>query len=181
MVAVERTYQRRLARLDLVITEGSFMRKGGLVRTDPTTGRPFGHAGIPDLVEFFRERTPHIVITHFGSWFYKDIPDAVGRIEALGDGVRVSAAHDGLSLAGPETHAVVIDRGAKLRRGLGVPESAWALVVADRWGVVYDVVSSADESELPSADEIEEWFKFLATQCPECGVIDDPDPGWNPP
>ena len=23
-------------------------------------------------------------------------------------------------------------------------------------------------------DELSEWFRFLATACPECGVIDDP-------
>jgi hypothetical protein len=31
------------------------------------------------------------------------------------------------------------------------------------------------------AEEIEEWMKFLATQCPECGVIDEPGHGeWAP-
>jgi L-ascorbate metabolism protein UlaG (beta-lactamase superfamily) len=96
LVAIERRYHRRLGRLDLVITEGSYMRRGGLVRTDPASGRPFGHAGIPNLIEFFRPFTARIVVTHFGSWFYKDIAASIRQIASLGDGVRTSAARDGL-------------------------------------------------------------------------------------
>ncbi|MDQ3948990.1 MAG: hypothetical protein M3282_01460 [Gemmatimonadota bacterium] len=66
------------------------------MRSDPASGRRFGHAGIPDLVEFFRRFTRRIVITHFGSWFYKDIAASVRQIASLGDGVRVSAARDGM-------------------------------------------------------------------------------------
>ncbi len=96
LVAIQRQYQRRLRRLDLVITEGSYMRRGGLVRIDPASGRPFGHTGIPNLIEFFRSFTSRIVITHFGSWFYKDIPASIQQIASLGNGVRASAARDGL-------------------------------------------------------------------------------------
>jgi L-ascorbate metabolism protein UlaG (beta-lactamase superfamily) len=96
LVSIERRYHRRLGRLDLVITEGSYMRRGGLVRTDAASGRPFGHAGIPNLIEFFRPFTARIIITHFGSWFYKDIAASIRQIASLGDGVRTSAARDGL-------------------------------------------------------------------------------------
>ncbi len=96
LVSIHRRYHRRLRRLDLVITEGSYMRRGGLVRIDPASGRPFGHTGIPNLIELFRPFTSRIVITHFGSWFYRDIPASIQQIAALGDGVRTSAARDGL-------------------------------------------------------------------------------------
>jgi ribonuclease BN (tRNA processing enzyme) len=96
LVSIERRHHRRLRGLDLVITDGSYLRRGGLVRTDPASGRRFGHAGIPDLIDLFRPFTRHIVITHFGSWFYRDIPASVRRIASLGDGVRTSAARDGL-------------------------------------------------------------------------------------
>ncbi len=96
LVAIEPRYHRRLRYLDLVITEGSYIRRGGLVRTDPASGRLFGHAGIPDLIEFFSRFTSRIVITHFGSWFYRDIPASIRRIAALGGDVRTSAARDGL-------------------------------------------------------------------------------------
>lgn len=51
------------------------------------------------------------------------------------------------------------------------------LLIVDRYGQVYDVVETADASALPSAGDLREWFRFLATACPECGVIDDPLPG----
>jgi hypothetical protein len=48
------------------------------------------------------------------------------------------------------------------------------LLVVDRYRQVYAVHDAADPEELPGANELEEWFRFLATACPECGVIDDP-------
>jgi ribonuclease BN (tRNA processing enzyme) len=98
MVWIEPRYHRRLRHLDLVITEGSYMRKGGFVRIDRETGAYYGHAGIPDLVEFFQRFSRRIVISHFGSWFYKNIDASIRRVESLGDGVRVIAAHDGLTI-----------------------------------------------------------------------------------
>jgi hypothetical protein len=53
-------------------------------------------------------------------------------------------------------------------------EAVHRLLVVDRYGQVYDVRDAATAAELPSAAELEEWFKFLATACPECGVLDDP-------
>jgi hypothetical protein len=61
----------------------------------------------------------------------------------------------------------------------GQPEHRVAIV--DRYGQVYETTEAPDASSLPDADAIEEWFKFLATACPECGVIDDPRPrDWVP-
>jgi hypothetical protein len=55
------------------------------------------------------------------------------------------------------------------------------LVVVDRYGQVYHVADTADATALPPPAELVEWFRFLATACPECGVIDDPRPGaWVP-
>jgi hypothetical protein len=55
------------------------------------------------------------------------------------------------------------------------------VVIVDRYGQVYDSTSAADPAGLPSSHDIEEWFRFLATACPECGVIDDPRPrDWTP-
>ena len=96
MISIHRRYYGRLGRLDLVITDGSFIRRGGLVRRDPETGKRFGHAGIPDLIEFFRRFTRRIVTTHFGSWFYADIAKSIQRIGALGNSVEVLAAQDGM-------------------------------------------------------------------------------------
>lgn len=55
------------------------------------------------------------------------------------------------------------------------------VVIADRYGQVYDVTTASDSDGLPTSDVLEEWFRFLATACPECGVIDDPLPReWTP-
>jgi hypothetical protein len=55
------------------------------------------------------------------------------------------------------------------------------VIIVDRYGQVYDAVSATDAGSLPNADALKEWFRFLATACPECGVIDDPRPGdWVP-
>lgn len=48
------------------------------------------------------------------------------------------------------------------------------LLVVDRYGQVYAIHDAAEAHELPRADALEEWFRFLATACPECGVLDEP-------
>jgi ribonuclease BN (tRNA processing enzyme) len=98
LFAVQERYCDRLADLDVVITEGSFIRRGGLVRRDPDTGRSHGHTGIPDLIGFFAPLTSKIVITHLGSWFFKDIPSAVRQIQSLGPPGQVMVAEDGMVL-----------------------------------------------------------------------------------
>ena len=55
------------------------------------------------------------------------------------------------------------------------------VVIVDRYGQVYDVTAASHAADLPSSKALEEWFRFLATACPECGVIDDPLPrDWTP-
>ncbi|HEX2141865.1 MAG TPA: hypothetical protein VHK28_06255 [Candidatus Limnocylindria bacterium] len=55
------------------------------------------------------------------------------------------------------------------------------LLILDRYGQVYEVTDAPDAAALPDAHNLAEWFRFLATACPECGVIDDPiGRGWVP-
>jgi hypothetical protein len=53
-------------------------------------------------------------------------------------------------------------------------EADHRLVVADRYRQVYAVTDAPDAGGLPDAESVVEWFRFLATACPECGVLDDP-------
>jgi hypothetical protein len=53
-------------------------------------------------------------------------------------------------------------------------EPAHRLLVVDRHRQAYAVHDAADAEQLPDAEALVEWFRFLATACPECGVIDDP-------
>jgi hypothetical protein len=48
------------------------------------------------------------------------------------------------------------------------------LLVVDRYGQVYAAHDATDANDLPDAAELTEWFRFLATACPECGVLDQP-------
>ncbi len=55
------------------------------------------------------------------------------------------------------------------------------LAIIDRYGQVYSVTDADATGELPDAATLTDWFRFLATACPECGVIDDPiGRGWTP-
>ncbi len=96
VISVNEQYRGLIGDLDLVITDGSFMRRSGLIRREKVTGKPYGHSGIPDLVDLFRDFTSRIVFTHFGSWFFKDIENSKRMIAALGDGVKVESAYEGL-------------------------------------------------------------------------------------
>jgi hypothetical protein len=58
--------------------------------------------------------------------------------------------------------------------------SVHRMLIADRYGQVYAVHQGAVD-DLPDAAALTEWFRFLATACPECGVLDDPiGRGWVP-
>jgi ribonuclease BN (tRNA processing enzyme) len=90
-------YHPFLQDLDLVITDGSYIRKGGMVRKDSESGRLYGHTGIPDLIRLFSAFTDRILFVHFGSWFFRDIEAARKKIRELGRdyGVEARAARDG--------------------------------------------------------------------------------------
>jgi hypothetical protein len=52
-------------------------------------------------------------------------------------------------------------------------EATHRLLIVDRYGQVYAVHDAADVEALPAPHDLEEWFRFLATACPECGVLDE--------
>ena len=55
------------------------------------------------------------------------------------------------------------------------------VVIVDRYGQVYEATDAEHADALPDAHALEEWFRFLATACPECGVLDDPrERSWTP-
>lgn len=56
----------------------------------------------------------------------------------------------------------------------GVGAGDDAILIADRWGEIYHGARGDSPAVLPGPGEITEWLKFLATQCPECGVPDHP-------
>ncbi|MDW7774150.1 MAG: MBL fold metallo-hydrolase [Desulfobulbaceae bacterium] len=100
LAGIKGWYSRYFRHLDLVITEASFMRQGGMIRHRKESGEIFGHAGIPDLIDYFSRFCSHIVLVHFGSWFYRNIKAARQKIHrlALQHNVRIDAAHDGMEI-----------------------------------------------------------------------------------
>lgn len=48
------------------------------------------------------------------------------------------------------------------------------VLVADRYGQLYEILPAGRDHTLPTPGELEAWLQYLATQCPECGVLDQP-------
>jgi hypothetical protein len=97
---MDKKYRSKLGKLDCVITEASYIREGGLVRKDKR-GRLYGHAGVPNIIRMFKPHTSKIVLTHFGSWFFKDVQKARKKIAMLGKqcGIELVVGHDGMTVA----------------------------------------------------------------------------------
>ena len=97
MFWINKEFHPLLERLDLVVTEASFIREGGMIRRDRATGVAYGHAGVPNLMEIFRKFTTHILFMHFGAWFYEDARKSKRLLAALGKqhGVKARAGYDG--------------------------------------------------------------------------------------
>jgi ribonuclease BN (tRNA processing enzyme) len=100
MFWINKEYRPLLGRLDLVVTEASFLRRGGMIRRDRASGAAYGHAGVPNLLELFRRYTSHVLFVHFGSWFYGDVRKSRRTLAALGreNGVVARAGYDGFEL-----------------------------------------------------------------------------------
>jgi hypothetical protein len=96
MVWINKEHHHLFEGLDLVVTEASYFRKGGLIIRDKTTGQIYGHTGVPDLVRLFKDYCRRIVLVHFGGWFYKDIRKARDSIRDLGraNGIVLEAGRD---------------------------------------------------------------------------------------
>src|SRR5262245_48032018 len=83
--------------------------------------------------------------------------------------------------APPDTHIPWVIARAQDWTHLGIEAHANALIIADRWSMVYFAQQTMTFTDLPGATEVEQWLRYLATQCPECGVIDEPGYGeWAP-
>ncbi len=100
MIWIEKKYHFLFEKLDFVITEASWMRKGGLVRRDKMSGAIFGHTGVPDLISLFKPYTSTMIFMHFGSWFYKDIAGARKKFAQLAkkNELKIIVGYDGLEL-----------------------------------------------------------------------------------
>lgn len=94
---IEKANLKNLPKVDLVVTEASFMRKGGMIRRQDD--KIFGHTGIPDLIRLLGPHTSRMVFVHYGSWFFKDIEKARDKLKSFEtDELKVIPAHDGMEI-----------------------------------------------------------------------------------
>lgn len=100
IIWIDKEYHHKLMNLDLIITEASYYRKGGMVKRDQISGKLYGHTGIPDILRLFSQFTKHILFMHFGSWFYKNVQDAKKDLIKLGNDhcVNVLVGYDGMEI-----------------------------------------------------------------------------------
>ncbi len=78
-------------------------------------------------------------------------------------------------------YPVLADEDSAARRACGVGSEHVVLFVADRYGSVHEAFEVGDQHAFPPVEDLVEWTKFLGTQCPECGVPDEPGLGeWEP-
>ncbi len=61
-----------------------------------------------------------------------------------------------------ENATVLADPEGKLS-GIGP-----SLIITDEWGEIHFYASAGDRQELPDAQELQDWARFIAIQCPEC-------------
>jgi len=91
VIWIRKKYHDLLRNLDLVITDGSFIKEGGMIRRDKETGEIYGHSGIPNLYKLFNKlEAKKIVFTHFGSWMMEDPKKGEEKIKELGENVEVA-------------------------------------------------------------------------------------------
>jgi ribonuclease BN (tRNA processing enzyme) len=97
---IEKKYHHLFNNVDMVITEASYIRKGGLIRRDPATGKIFGHTGVPNLIGIFKDYTSTMLFVHFGAWFYKNSTDAHKQFKKLArdNDIDVIVGYDGLTV-----------------------------------------------------------------------------------
>ncbi len=100
LIWINKKYHPKLKKLNLVITEASFFRKGGMIRRDKETGEIYGHNGVPDLINLFKRFTENIALMHYGSWFYEDMKKARKKIKNLAkdNDINIIIGYDGLKI-----------------------------------------------------------------------------------
>ncbi|SDL60323.1 Ribonuclease BN, tRNA processing enzyme [Salinimicrobium catena] len=94
---IEKANLKDLPKVDLVITEASFIRKRGMIRRK--NDQIFGHTGIPDLLRLLEPLTSKIALTHFGGWFFKDISESRKKLKALETkDLQIIPGYDGMEI-----------------------------------------------------------------------------------
>ena len=94
---IEKADLAGISDLDLVITEATFIHKGG--RINRKKNRIFGHTGVPDLIRLLSPLTKRIAFCHYGEWFFEEGPETAKEvIKSKEEDVKLIPAHDGMEI-----------------------------------------------------------------------------------
>lgn len=94
---IEKANLKDLPIVDLVITEASFIKKGGMIRRKED--HIFGHTGVPDLVRLLGPHTTRIAFCHYGGWYFRDIKEGNKKIKAQQtDTLKLIPTYDGMEI-----------------------------------------------------------------------------------
>lgn len=94
---IEKAHLAEISDLDLVITEATFINKGG--RINRKKDRIFGHTGVPNLVNMLSPITSKLAFCHYGEWFFENEPEeSKNRIRSLQEVVQLIPTHDGMEI-----------------------------------------------------------------------------------
>ena len=94
---IEKANLKDLPPLDLVITEATFIHKGG--RINRKKDSIFGHTGVPDLIRLLSPHTKKIAFCHYGEWFFENSPEeSKKQIKSLEEDVELIPTQDGMEL-----------------------------------------------------------------------------------
>lgn len=94
---IEKANLAEISGLDLVITEATFINKGG--RINRKKDRIFGHTGVPDLIRLLSPLTKKIAFCHYGEWFFENAPqESKRRIKSMEEDIELIPSHDGMEL-----------------------------------------------------------------------------------
>ena len=74
---------------------------------------------------------------------------------------------------------IIGDPARRAHQRCGLPEQRAVVVVADRWGQVWDIAISDDDHALRDPADLCATTQFIAVQCPECETLDQPAGDWS--
>jgi len=101
LIWIKKKYHEYLKDLDLVITDGSFLKEGGMIRRDKETGEIYGHTGMPNLIKLFKRLgAKKIVFTHLGT---KGVElgdkELKKRLKSIDSEIEIEVARDGFEMS----------------------------------------------------------------------------------
>lgn len=147
------------------------------LRSIPDLTLPRGSDGVPTRLRTTGRENTVLILLHSAAC--RGCIDYLRSLVAAREGLQdwdgrvVAVVPAGVSEAGRVREAVepsflvLADPDGRCREACGV--GGGSIIIADQWGEVFHVYAGEPDShDFPAPDEVVEWLRFLAIQCPEC-------------